>query len=85
MTDLQKVLYQYAQERLVMGLLYRDREEWHQAERAEELAQDRLEELGPKVATLARQLCDRQVERFSLEQEAVFLAGLSLGLELGRG
>ena len=33
MTDLQKALYQYAQERLVLGLLYRNREEWEQAER----------------------------------------------------
>ena len=85
MTDLQKALYKYVQERLVLGLLYRNREEWEQAERETEQAQSRLEALGPEAAALTEQFSQRRLESFCLEEEAVFLAGLSLGLELGRG
>ena len=62
MTDLQKALYQYAQERLVMGLLYRNREEWEQAERETERAQSRLEALGPEAAALTRRFSQRRLE-----------------------
>ena len=41
--------------------------------------------LGLRAAALTRQFSQRRLERFCLEEEAVFLAGLSLGLELGRG
>ena len=77
MTDLQKALYQYGQERLVLGLLYRNREEWEQAERETEQAQSRLEALGPEAAALTEQFSQRRLESFCLEEEAVFLADQS--------
>ena len=85
MTELQKVLYQYAQERLVMGFLYQNRGEWQMAELAVKQAQEQLEALGPEAAARMRQLTDRQLDGFIFEQEAIFLSGLSIGLELGRG
>ncbi len=85
MTELQKVLYQYAQEQLVMGFLYQNRGEWQMAELAVKQAQKQLEALGPEAAARMRQLIDRQLDSFIFEQEAIFLSGLSIGLELGRG
>ena len=85
MTELQKVLYQYAQERLVMGFLYQNRGEWQMAEFAVKQAQKQLEALAPEAAARMRQLIDRQLDSFIFEQEAIFLSGLSIGLELGRG
>ena len=85
MTELQKVLYQYAQERLVMGFLYQNRGEWQMAELEVKQAQEQLEALGPEAAVRMRQLIDRQLDSFIFEQEAICLSGLSIGLELGRG
>ena len=61
MTELQKVLYDYAWEYQIPGLL----------------------RLGPEGADLAQRLESGQLTRQAIQGEAVFLAGLSLGLELG--
>ena len=62
MTELQKVLYDYAWEYQIPGLL---RASWKEA------------------ADLAQRLENGQFTRQAIQGEAVFLAGLSLGLELG--
>ena len=69
MTELQKVLYDYAWEYQIPGLV--------------EAALTRLRGLGPEGADLAQRLESGQLTRQAIQGEAVFLAGLSLGLELG--
>ena len=44
-----------------------------------------LRALGDEAAGLAEKMEDGRLLGFSIEQEAVFLAGLAIGLELGRG
>ena len=70
MTELQKVLYDYAWEYQIPGLLRASQKEAADNNRMVEAALTRLRGLGPEGADLAQRL-------------AVFLAGLSLGLELG--
>ena len=48
-----------------------------------EAALTRLRGLGPEGADLAQRLESGQLTRQAIQGEAVFLAGLSLGLELG--
>ena len=74
MTELQKVLYDYAWEYQIPGLLRASQKE---------AALTRLRGLGPEGADLAQRLESGQLTRQAIQGEAVFLAGLSLGLELG--
>ena len=81
MTDLQRALYQFAQENRVYSLLYTGRQElWLVQE-----ARAGLCALGDEAAGLAEKMEEGMLLGFSVEQEAVFLAGLAMGLELGRG
>lgn len=83
MTELQKVLYDCAWEYQIPGLL---RASWKEAadnDRMVEAALARLRGLGPEGADLAQRLENGQFTRQAIQGEAVFLAGLSLGLELG--
>ena len=83
MTELQKVLSDAAGEYQIPGLL---RASWKEAadnDRMVEAALARLRGLGPEGADLAQRLENGQFTRQAIQGEAVFLAGLSLGLELG--
>ena len=80
MTELQKVLYDYAWEYQIPGLLRASQKEAADNDRMVEAALTRLRGLGPEGADLAQRLESGQLQA---QGEAVFLAGLSLGLELG--
>ena len=83
MTELQKVLYDYAWEYQIPGLLRASQKEAADNDRMVEAALTRLRGLGPEGADLAQRLESGQLTRQAIQGEAVFLAGLSLGLELG--
>ena len=80
MTELQKVL---AWEYQIPGLLRASQKEAADNDRMVEAALTRLRGLGPEGADLAQRLESGQLTRQAIQGEAVFLAGLSLGLELG--
>ena len=84
MTDLQRALYQFAQENRVYSLLYTGRQELWEGQKLVQEARAGLCALGDEAAGLAEKMEDGMLQCFSLEQEAVFLAGLAMGLELGR-
>lgn len=83
MTELQKVLYDYAWEYQIPGLLRASQKEAADNDRMVEAALTRLRGLGPEGADLAQRLESGQLTRQAIQGEAVFLAGLSLGLERG--
>ena len=85
MTDLQRALYQFAQENRVYSLLHTDRQALREGQKLVQEARTGLRALGDKAAGLAEKMEDGMLLGFSIEQEAVFLAGLAIGLELGRG
>ena len=95
MTDLQRALYQFAQENRVYSLLHTEQQElWEgqklvqEARAGQKLVQEAragLRALGDEAAGLGEKMEDGMLLGFSIEQEAVFLAGLAIGLELGRG
>ena len=85
MTDLQRALYQFAQENRVYSLLHTGRQELWEGQKLVQEARAGLCALGDEAAGLAEKMEDGMLLGFSIEQEAVFLAGLAMGLELGRG
>ena len=85
MTDLQRALYKFAQENRVYSLLHTERQELREGQKLVQEARAGLRALGDKAAGLAEKMEDGMLLGFSIEQEAVFLAGLAIGLELGRG
>ena len=85
MTDLQRALYQFAQENRVYSLLYTGRQELWEGQKLVQEARAGLCALGDEAAGLGEKMEDGMLLGFSIEQEAVFLAGLAIGLELGRG
>ena len=85
MTDLQRALYQFAQENRVYSLLHTERQELREGQKLVQEARAGLRALGDKAAGLAEKMEDGMLLGFSIEQEAVFLAGLAIGLELGLG
>ena len=85
MTNLQRALYQFAQENRVYSLLHTERQELREGQKLVQEARVGLRALGDEAAGLAEKMEDGMLLGFSIEQEAVFLAGLAIGLELGRG
>ena len=85
MTDLQRALYQFAQENRVYSLLHTEQQELREGQKLVQEARAGLRVLGDEAAGLAEKMEDGMLLGFSIEQEAVFLAGLAIGLELGRG
>ena len=85
MTDLQRALYQFAQENRVYPLLHPEQQELRDNQAMFQAARERLCALGAEEADLAERMEDGLLRCSSIEQEAVFLAGLAMGLELGRG
>ena len=85
MTDLQRVLYQFAQENRVYSLLHTDQQELREGQKLVQEARAGLRALGDEAAGLGEKMEDGMLLGFSIEQEAVFLAGMAMGLELGRG
>ena len=85
MTDLQRALYQFAQENRVYSLLHTDRQALREGQKMVQEARAGLRALGDEAAGLAEKMEDGMLLGFSIEQEAVFLAGLAIGLELGWG
>ena len=85
MTDLQRALYQFAQENRVYSLLHTEQQTLWEGEKLVQEARAGLRALGDEAAGLAEKMEDGMLLGFSIEQEAVFLAGLAIGLELGGG
>ena len=85
MTDLQRALYQFAQENRVCSLLQTDQQALWEGQKLVQEARAGLCALEDEAAGLAEKMEDGMLLGFSIEQEAVFLAGLAIGLELGRG
>ena len=85
MTDLQRALYQFAQENRVYSLLHTEQQELREGQKLVQEARAGLRALGDEAAGLAEKMEEGMLLGFSVEQEAVFLAGLAMGLELGRG
>ena len=85
MTDLQRALYQFAQENRVYSLLHTEQQELREGQKLVQEARAGLYALGDEAAGLVKKMEDGMLLGFSIEQEAVFLAGLAMGLELGRG
>ena len=85
MTDLQRALYQFAQENRVYSLLHTEQQELREGQKLVQEARAGLRALRDEAAGLAQKMEDGMLLGFSIEQEAVFLAGLAIGLELGGG
>ena len=85
MTDLQRALYQFAQENRVYSLLHTEQQELREGQKLVQEARAGLRALGDEAAGLGEKMEDGLLRCSSIEQEAVFLAGLAMGLELGRG
>ncbi len=82
MTELQKVLYDYAWEYQIPGLLRASQKEAADNDRMVEAALTRLRGLGPEGADLAQRLESGQLTRQAIQGRPSFWP-LSLGLELG--
>ena len=83
MTQLQDIIYTYAQENLLRRLLREDNAALHRSEReAEELIRQ-LKALGGEPARLVRKLRFASDTAASLREQGCFLAGLAAGMELG--
>ena len=85
MTNLQRALYQFAQENRVYSFLHAEQQALWEGKKLVQEARAGLCALGDEAAGLAEKMEDGMLLSFSIEQEAVFLAGLAMGLELGRG
>ena len=85
MTNLQRALYQFAQENRVYSLLHTEQQELREGQKLVQEARAGLYALGDEAAGLAEKMEDGMLLGCSIEQDAVFLAGLAMGLELGRG
>ena len=84
MTELQAALYRYARESRVEGFLRPERRELEANRRMVGEAMASLSAMGEAPADLARRVEQGLQLCADLEQEAGFLAGLAVGLELGR-
>ena len=83
MNSLSDVLYAYAGEHRIQSTLFRfDPERWH-LEHEVSQTMDALEALGGEAKRLSRRLEEQRSALSSLQEQAAFLAGLSIGLELG--
>ena len=84
MTELQAALYRYARESRVERFLRPERRELEANRRMVGEAMASLSAMGEAPADLARRVEQGLQLCADLEQEASFLVGLAVGLELGR-
>ena len=86
MTDLHRAIYQFAQKNRICPLLCAEEEELQDNQNMVQAAREGLRTLGTEAADLAERLEQGLLMSSAIEQqEASFLAGLTIGLELGRG
>ena len=83
MTELQSAIYLYAQEHLFPRFEAPNREILADARQEAERLGKKLRELGEEPGKCGRRLWTELETEAGFEKEAVFLAGLSIGLELG--
>ena len=83
MTELQNAIYLYAQEHLFPRFEAPNREILTEARQEAERLGKKLRELGEEPGRTGRRLWTELETEAGFEKEAVFLAGLSIGLELG--
>lgn len=83
MTELQNAIYLYAQEYLFPRFEAPNCETLSQARREAERLGRELRALGEEPGRKGRRLWTELETEAGFEKEAVFLAGLSIGLELG--
>ena len=83
MTPLLDALYVYGEEHRMDCLCATDTEELRQSEARGEALMEQLNALGGESARLAKQLRFERDTSEILHAQAAFLAGLSVGLELG--
>ena len=84
MTQLQDIIYTYAQENLLCRLLWEDNAALRRSEREEEALIGQLKALGGEPERLVKQLRFERDTAATLREQGSFLAGLAVGLELGR-
>lgn len=84
MTQLQDMLYSYAEENLFSRCCGDDLGMLRQAEEKAEALMEQLKGAGGETAQWAKQLRFERDTAGILHAQALFLAGLSMGLELGR-
>ena len=84
MTNLQRALYQFAQEKRVYPLLLPEQQELQRQQASVQEARERLCTLDGDAAGPVQQMEDGLLLCSAIEQEAGFLAGLAIGLELGQ-
>ncbi|MGO5023534.1 hypothetical protein ACTQ4E_10620 [Lawsonibacter sp. LCP25S3_G6] len=83
MTELQEAIYLYAREHLFPRFEAPNYETLSQARREAERLGKELRALGEEPGKCGRRLWTQLETQAAFEQEAVFLAGLSIGLALG--
>ena len=84
MTQLENTLFLYAQENLIRRMLREENAALSRTEREAEGLMEQLKALGGEAERLAKELRFQNDTVSSLLEEAAFLSGLSIGLELGR-
>ena len=85
MTDLQRALYQFAQETRIPSLVHGEEKELRDNQKMVRAAREELCALGGQAADLAGRLEQGLLVCAANDREAGFLADLSIGLGLGRG
>lgn len=83
MTPLQEILYQFAEEQLVTRCCRDTLPQLRRAERESALLARRLENRDAETRRRVNKLCTARDTMETLHAQASFLAGLSVGLELG--
>ena len=84
MTPLQTALYLFAAEQRMHGFSQKNGAACWEARRTVDRAAQQLTAMGEAAAEWAWQLRDGMDTLASYQEEASFLTGLSIGLELGR-
>ena len=84
MTQLENTLFLYAQENLIRRMLREENAALSRTEREAEGLMEQLKALGGEAERLAKERRFQNDTVSSLLEEAAFLSGLSIGLELGR-
>lgn len=83
MTQLQDIIYTYAQENLLRRLLREDNAALHRSEREAEELIGQLKALGGEPERLVKKLRFASDTAASLREQGCFLAGLAAEMELG--
>ena len=84
MTPLLEAIYRCAMEHRKSNYLQDSRFEAAQAQKMVDSAMEKLTAAGAATADCAQCLTSGYAELYSIHQEAAFLTGLSIGLELSR-